>query len=85
MTVDLLANIPSPPQGVWQLGPIPLRGYALSILAGIVIAVAIIIVVLTSAIVIIIRLFIVVSILYFNFIVLRCLGYFLIHNRCRLL
>lgn len=39
MTVDLLANIPSPPQGVWQLGPIPLRGYALSILAGIVIAV----------------------------------------------
>jgi len=37
--VDLLANIPSPPQGVWQLGPIPLRGYALSILAGIVIAV----------------------------------------------
>ncbi|WP_295626066.1 prolipoprotein diacylglyceryl transferase [uncultured Corynebacterium sp.] len=39
MTVELLANIPSPPQGVWQLGPIPLRGYALSILAGIVIAV----------------------------------------------
>ncbi|MGV3113457.1 prolipoprotein diacylglyceryl transferase [Corynebacterium freneyi] len=39
MTVDLLANIPSPPQGVWQLGPIPLRGYALSILAGIIIAV----------------------------------------------
>ena len=39
MIVDLLANIPSPPQGVWQLGPIPLRGYALSILAGIVIAV----------------------------------------------
>lgn len=39
MTVDLLANIPSPPQGVWQLGPIPLRGYALSILAGIIVAV----------------------------------------------
>ncbi|MFD5867602.1 prolipoprotein diacylglyceryl transferase [Corynebacterium sp. NPDC060344] len=39
MIVDLLANIPSPPQGVWQLGPIPLRGYALSILAGIIIAV----------------------------------------------
>ncbi|MDR0849141.1 MAG: prolipoprotein diacylglyceryl transferase [Propionibacteriaceae bacterium] len=30
--------IPSPSQGVWYLGPIPLRGYALSILAGIVIA-----------------------------------------------
>ncbi len=39
MTVELLANIPSPPQGVWHLGPIPLRGYALSILAGIIIAV----------------------------------------------
>lgn len=39
MIVDVLANIPSPPQGVWQVGPIPLRGYALSILAGIVVAV----------------------------------------------
>jgi prolipoprotein diacylglyceryl transferase len=30
--------IPSPSVGVWYLGPIPLRGYALSILTGIVIA-----------------------------------------------
>lgn len=37
--VDVLANIPSPPQGVWQLGPIPLRGYALSILVAIIIGV----------------------------------------------
>ena len=35
----LLASIPSPSQAEWYLGPIPLRGYALSILAGIVIAV----------------------------------------------
>lgn len=27
--------IPSPPQGVWYLGPIPVRAYALSIIAGI--------------------------------------------------
>lgn len=39
MVVDVLANIPSPPQGVWYLGPLPLRGYALSILAAIVIGV----------------------------------------------
>jgi prolipoprotein diacylglyceryl transferase len=30
--------IPSPPQGVWYLGPIPIRAYALSIMGGIVIA-----------------------------------------------
>lgn len=35
----LLASIPSPSQAEWYLGPFPLRGYALSILAGIVIAV----------------------------------------------
>ncbi len=39
MVVDVLANIPSPPQGVWYLGPLPLRGYALSILAAIIIGV----------------------------------------------
>lgn len=32
-------SIPSPDQGVWYLGPLPLRGYALSIIAGIVLAV----------------------------------------------
>ncbi len=31
-------QIPSPTQGVWYLGPIPLRAYALSILAGILVA-----------------------------------------------
>ncbi len=30
--------IPSPSQGVWHLGPFPVRGYALCILAGIVVA-----------------------------------------------
>lgn len=34
-------SIPSPPQGVWHLGPIPIRAYALCILAGIVVAVVI--------------------------------------------
>lgn len=32
------AGIPSPSQGVWYLGPFPLRAYALAILAGIVLA-----------------------------------------------
>ncbi|PID97043.1 MAG: prolipoprotein diacylglyceryl transferase [Actinomycetales bacterium] len=32
-------EIPSPTSGVWWLGPIPIRGYALSILTGIVVAV----------------------------------------------
>ncbi|MHC1557365.1 prolipoprotein diacylglyceryl transferase [Actinomycetospora sp. C-140] len=31
--------LPSPPQGVWELGPIPLRAYALCIIAGIVVAI----------------------------------------------
>jgi prolipoprotein diacylglyceryl transferase len=34
-----LAYIPSPPQGVWHLGPVPIRAYALCIIAGIIIAV----------------------------------------------
>ncbi|WP_026161547.1 prolipoprotein diacylglyceryl transferase [Corynebacterium ciconiae] len=34
----LTRAIPSPPQGVWQLGPIPIRAYALCIIAGIVAA-----------------------------------------------
>jgi len=34
-----LAYIPSPPRGVWSLGPVPLRAYALCILAGVVVAV----------------------------------------------
>jgi prolipoprotein diacylglyceryl transferase len=35
----LLASIPSPTQGVWFVGPIPLRGYALCIIAGIILAI----------------------------------------------
>jgi prolipoprotein diacylglyceryl transferase len=46
MLTDLLAaplvtalSIPSPSQGVWHLGPIPIRGYALSIIAGVIVAI----------------------------------------------
>ncbi len=39
--MDLLASIPSPSQGVWSLGPIPLRAYALLIILGIVVAVVV--------------------------------------------
>ncbi len=35
----LLASIPSPEQGALNLGPIPLRGYALAIILGIVVAI----------------------------------------------
>ncbi len=38
MTGTLLAYFPSPPQGVWHLGPLPIRAYALFIIAGIVAA-----------------------------------------------
>ncbi len=36
--MNLLAAIPSPSQGVWELGPFPLRAYALCIIAGIIAA-----------------------------------------------
>jgi len=36
-----LAYIPSPSQGVWHLGPLPLRAYALCIIAGVIVAVVI--------------------------------------------
>ncbi len=39
MSISYLAAIPSPPQGVWYLGPVPLRGYALCIIAGIIAAI----------------------------------------------
>jgi len=39
--VSYLAAIPSPTQGVWYLGPIPIRAYALCILVGIIAACAI--------------------------------------------
>ncbi|MCF2706229.1 prolipoprotein diacylglyceryl transferase [Arcanobacterium haemolyticum] len=34
----LLASIPSPSVGVWQLGPLPIRAYAIAILCGIALA-----------------------------------------------
>jgi prolipoprotein diacylglyceryl transferase len=34
----ILASIPSPSQGVWHVGPLPIRAYALCIIAGIVLA-----------------------------------------------
>ncbi|MCX7542543.1 prolipoprotein diacylglyceryl transferase [Corynebacterium sp. P5848] len=39
MSTTLLATIPSPPQGVWYLGFLPIRAYALCIVAGIVAAI----------------------------------------------
>ncbi len=41
MTTTVLAYIPSPSQGVWHLGPFPLRAYALFIIVGIVAALVI--------------------------------------------
>ena len=39
--MDLLAFIPSPSQGVWNLGPLPVRAYALLIIAGIIVAIVV--------------------------------------------
>jgi prolipoprotein diacylglyceryl transferase len=39
VTTTELAFIPSPAQGVWQLGPLPLRAYAVCIIAGILVAI----------------------------------------------
>ena len=40
LTLHLVAGtIPSPSDGVWELGPVPIRGYALCIIAGIVAAI----------------------------------------------
>ncbi len=38
VTVQFLANIPSPPQGVWYLGSIPIRAYSLCIITGMLVA-----------------------------------------------
>lgn len=38
-TPELLAYLPSPPQGVWHLGPVPIRAYALCIIIGVIVAV----------------------------------------------
>jgi prolipoprotein diacylglyceryl transferase len=37
--VVFLANIPSPDRGVWEIGPIPIRAYALFIIIGIIVAI----------------------------------------------
>jgi prolipoprotein diacylglyceryl transferase len=39
LTVATSWFIPSPSQGVWHLGPLPIRGYALCIIAGILVAI----------------------------------------------
>ena len=39
MNTQYLASIPSPPQGVWYVGPIAVRAYAVFIIIGIVVAV----------------------------------------------
>ncbi|ORV19146.1 prolipoprotein diacylglyceryl transferase [Mycobacterium celatum] len=41
MTTTVLAYFPSPPRGVWHLGPVPIRAYALFIIIGIVVALVI--------------------------------------------
>lgn len=38
MTQTVLAYLPSPSQGVWHLGPLPIRAYTLLVIAGIVLA-----------------------------------------------
>ncbi len=41
MTTTTLAYLPSPSQGVWHLGPLPIRAYALFIIVGIIVALVI--------------------------------------------
>ncbi|MEZ0363249.1 prolipoprotein diacylglyceryl transferase [Mycobacterium sp. pUA109] len=41
MTTTLLASFPSPSRGVWHLGPVPIRAYALCIIVGIIAALVI--------------------------------------------
>ncbi|MGC1208784.1 MAG: prolipoprotein diacylglyceryl transferase family protein, partial [Ornithinimicrobium sp.] len=41
LSLALPTALPSPEQGVWYLGPIPIRAYALCILAGILVAISI--------------------------------------------
>ncbi|WP_130346633.1 prolipoprotein diacylglyceryl transferase [Herbihabitans rhizosphaerae] len=36
---EILASFPSPDRGVWEIGPIPIRAYALCIIAGIIVAI----------------------------------------------
>jgi len=41
VTTTVLAYIPSPAQGVWHIGPVPIRAYALFIIVGIIVALVI--------------------------------------------
>lgn len=41
MTTAILASFPSPAQGVWYLGPVPIRAYAVCIIVGIIVALVI--------------------------------------------
>jgi prolipoprotein diacylglyceryl transferase len=41
LSASVLASIPSPTQSVWHLGPVPIRAYALCIVLGILVAIAI--------------------------------------------
>ena len=38
MTTTVIAYFPSPPRGVWHIGPVPIRAYALFIIVGIIAA-----------------------------------------------
>jgi prolipoprotein diacylglyceryl transferase len=40
LLVHILASIPSPTRSVWHLGPIPIRAYALCIVLGVIVAIA---------------------------------------------
>lgn len=39
LTQIIATSIPSPAQGVWEIGPFPLRGYALAIILGVIVAI----------------------------------------------
>ena len=39
LSLITVLSIPSPSQGAWEIGPFPLRGYALCIIAGIIVAI----------------------------------------------
>jgi prolipoprotein diacylglyceryl transferase len=39
LSLITVLSIPSPSQGTWEIGPLPLRGYALCIIAGIIVAI----------------------------------------------
>lgn len=38
-SIAILATFPSPPQGVWEIGPVPIRAYAVFTIIGIIVAI----------------------------------------------